>query len=91
MKKFEKRRYELYTYDLWADGEGGMTVNDIYRQGVVEINAHLNPETGVYSFTDRQINRAIGARGLVWEGEDDHILYATDRKGNPACELRRVK
>jgi hypothetical protein len=91
MIKIEKRHYELYTYDLWADGEGGLVVNDIYHQGMIEVNARLDPKTGIYSVTDRQLNRAVGARGLTWDGEEDYTLYATDRKGNPACELRRVK
>jgi hypothetical protein len=45
----------------------------------------------IYTISDRQLNRAIGARGLTWDGDDEYVLYAADRKGNPVCELRRVK
>jgi hypothetical protein len=89
--KPKKLRFALYTYDLWANDEGGMVVNDVYYQGEVEVKARLNPKTETYRITDRQLNRAINARGLSWDGDDDYTLYATDRKGNPACELRRVK
>lgn len=93
----QRQRYELLTYDLWADGEGGLSVNDVYRQGLIEVDARRTvfnegtPHQFVqYTLTDRQLNRAVGARGLSWEGEEDYVLYATDKKGNPACELRRV-
>lgn len=84
MKKV-KMVFKLFTYDLWADCEGGMSVNDVFPQGEITVNAL--PDFGP---TDLQLNRAIGARGLSWDGEADYTLYATDRKGNPACELRRV-
>ena len=92
-----KMRFNLYTYDLIADCEGGYSVNDVYPQGEIEINVKptvYNPGTE-YEFTshtpsDRQLNQAIGARDLTWDGESDYTLYATDRKGNPACELRRI-
>ena len=89
--KPEVWKFKLYTYDLWSDGEGGMTVNDLYEQGVIEVKARTNPETGRYSVTDRQLNRAIGACGLSWDGDEEYTLYASDKRGNPACELRRVK
>jgi hypothetical protein len=88
--KTKKFRFTLYIYDLWADGEGGLMVNDVFPQGTVEVVARLDPATGIYRLTDRQINRAIGARGLTWDGDEDYTLYATDRKGNPICELRRI-
>lgn len=77
--------FQLFTYDLWADGDGGYSVNDVFRQGILTVKV----KDGDYP-TDRQLNRAIGARGLTWEGETDFTLYATDKRGNPACELRRV-
>jgi hypothetical protein len=95
--KTKRYRFVLFTYDLWSDGEGGKTVNDVYRQGEVEVVASLKQQTvgGVtyssYTLTDRQLNRAIGARGLTWDGEEDYVLFATDRKGDPVCELRRVE
>ena len=77
-----KQTYTLFTYDLWADPEGGYSVNDVYRHGEITVNAKDYP-------TDYQLNRAVGARGLTWDGDPEYTLYATDKKGNPACELRR--
>lgn len=92
-----KAKFKLYTYDLWSDGEGGMSVNDVYYQGVIEVNLKKvvanagTPREFISEDTsDYALNRAVGGRGLTWEGEMDYILYATDKKGNPACELRRV-
>ena len=92
-----RMRFKLYTYDLIADCEGGYSVNDVYPQGTITINVRpttVNPGTQweaiIHSPSDRQLNQAIGARDLTWDGESDYTLYATDRKGNPACELRRI-
>lgn len=94
----QKQTYRLWTYDLWADGEGGFTVNDRYDQGLVAIsvkgrryNVGTEHEFVSYSPTDRQLNQAIGERGLSWEGESEYTLYATDKRGNPACELVRER
>jgi hypothetical protein len=95
--KTKQYRFILYTYDLWSDGEGGLTVNDVYQQGEIEIVARLNlpffdvMNHPIYTITDKQLNRAIGARGLTWDGDEEYILYASDKKGNPVCELRRIK
>jgi hypothetical protein len=97
LPKTKLRRFRLYTYDLWRDPEGGLSVNDVYQQGVIEVRAKLhtfNPGTPYefteYRITDLQLNRALGARGLTWEGEDQYTLYASDKRGNPACELRNI-
>ena len=82
--KTEKLRFALYTYDLWSDGEGGMNVNDVYYQCDIEISAR-----SVHS--NRALNRAINARGLFWDGDEEYTLYAVDKKGWPICELRRIK
>lgn len=98
LPKTKRMQFVLFTYDLWSDGEGGKTVNDVYRQGKIEITAKLTTynegtpyEFSKYYITDRQLNRAVGAQGLEWDGHEDDTLYATDKKGNPACELRRIK
>lgn len=98
MKKTKLMKFQLFTYDLWADGEGGFSVNDVYHQGVIEIKARLETwnantpyERQEYGITDMQLNRAVGGRGLTWEGEDKYTLYAKDKKENPACELRRIE
>lgn len=96
--KTKRMQFMLYTYDLIGDSDGVLSVNDVYRQGKIEITAKLvtfnegTPyEFSTYNLTDRQLNRAVGGRGLSWEGEQEYTLYATDRKGNPACELRRIE
>lgn len=96
MPKTQKQTYRLWTYDLWSDGEGGLMVNDRYDRGLVTIrvkavtyNAGTPYEFTSYCPTDRQLNRAIGMRGLAWDGEEDYTLYAKDARGNPACELER--
>lgn len=91
MAKTEKLTFTLYTYDLWSDGEGGMEVNDVYYQGNIEVTARIDPRTGWHTITDRQLNRAIHARGLKWDGDEEYTLYAVTKKGTPACELRRIK
>ena len=88
--KTETWHFEVYTYDLLADGDGGKTVNDVYYRGVVDVKARIHPETGNLTVTDHQLNRAIGARGLTWDGDEAYTLYASNRHGDPVCELRRV-
>jgi hypothetical protein len=77
--------YKFYTYDLIADGEGGRSVNDVYPQGEIEVRSRFSHPT------DRQLSRAVGGRGLSWDGENEGTLYANSRNGNPACELRYVR
>lgn len=91
------RRYRLYTYDVWGNARDGWEVNDRYSTGtVVEIrckrqtfNAGTPHEFHSYAPTDRQLSRAIGAKGLVWDGAaaPDGPQYAEYRNGKPACEL----
>lgn len=81
-----KAKFRLYTYDLWSDCEGGKTVNDVYPGPEIEIEINLAKGYP----TNYQLNRAVGGRGLTWEGELEYTLYATDKRGDPACELRRL-
>lgn len=92
----QKQTYRLWTYDLWANADGGMSVNDRFDQGLIIIrvkgtvyNAGTPHEFTSYEPSDRQLNRAIGAHGLTWDGESEYTLYATDKRGDPACELVR--
>ena len=96
MPKTQKQTYRLWTYDLWSGGEGGLMVNNRYDRGLVTIRVkaviyHVGTPHEHTSFvpTDRQLNRAVGVRGLTWDGEEDYTLYAEDARGNPACELER--
>jgi hypothetical protein len=95
--KTKRMKFFLYIYDLCPDGEGRMTMNDVYRYGEVEVIARLKQHTiegvtyPIYTFSDRQLNRAIGARGLTWDREDEDILFGLDSKGNVVCELSLVE
>jgi len=87
--KSEKMRFALYTYD--PCGDGGMMVDGLYYQRELEISVRIDPKIGAYTITDRILNRAIGERGLRWEGDEDYALYATNKKGEAVCKLRRIK
>lgn len=99
MMKAETQTYELWTYDVWGNTRDGFDVNDRYYQGTITIkvkptrlNVGTEHEFVLYEPTDRQLNRAIGGRGLEWEGEADYGIYASNRRdGKPVCELVRVK
>lgn len=98
LPKTQLQVFDLWEYDLWPDGEGGKMVNDYFFCARITIrakrktyNAGTEQEFTDYEITDRQLNRAIGLRGATWDGESEDTLYATDRQGDPLCELRRVK
>ena len=96
--KTKFRTYRLYTYDVWGNARDGFQVNDRYWQGEIGVtckrqvyNAGTDQEFATYEPTDLQLNRAIGGRGLSWDGESDHTLYAENkRNGCPACELEAI-
>lgn len=81
--------WQVVTYDLWADGEGGLTVNDKFKSGIV----HLLPGDD-----DRTMMRAIcdlvggDPDKLHVDNNTDNTggtIYILDNDGNPACELVR--
>lgn len=83
------QKWQVVTYDLWSDGEGGLTVNDKRRSGVI----HLLPDDD-----DRQMMRAIcdlvggDPDKLHVDNNTDNTggtIYILDNDGNPACELVR--
>jgi hypothetical protein len=94
-----KQQYKLYTYDVWGNARDGFEVNDFYAHGTITIN--VKPETynkgSPHEFTSHeptslQLSRAVGVRGVEWEGESGYALYATKKSnGKPVCERRRVK
>lgn len=94
----EKQVYDVYNYELWSDGNSGKMVNDVFYSHQITLrvkpttyNIGTAHEFTDYSPTDLQLSRAVGLRGGTWGGESEHILYATDAKGDPCCELRRRK
>ena len=96
--KTQIQSYQLWTYDLWADEDGGYYVNDRFKNGRVEIkvkekiyNKGTDHQFSVFEPTNRQLNCALNVHGFDWEGEADSVLYATDKHGDPVCELERLK
>jgi uncharacterized protein YggL (DUF469 family) len=76
-------RYQIVTYDVWGNTREGFTVNQAFHTGrAVDL-----PD----SASDRLINRRLGMRGVVWDGEPGYTLYGSvKRNGCPALELRAV-
>lgn len=96
-----KTVWQVYTYDVWGNRRDGYDVNDVYRQGTVEINLRPNRHnTGTphefvsYSPTDRQLFRALGLQGLRGgidtDGDDVNIYVNRSRDGYPLAELRCI-
>lgn len=95
MAKTQTQTYRLWTYDVW-NGPDGPFVNDRCKQQLVTLrvkgtvyNAGTEHEFTAFSPTDRQINRAIGAHGVRWNGEAEYTLYGSNARGTPVCELER--
>ena len=89
--------YRLWTYDVW-NGPDGPFVNDRFQQQLVTLrvrgtvyNAGTPHEFVSFNPTNRQINRAIGARGVKWDGDPEYTLYGNNAKGDPVCELVRER
>lgn len=77
-------QYRLYTYDVWGNAKEGYWVNDVFST-----NTYIELKDNA---TDYQINRLLGGRGIVWEGDPEHTLYGNDkRNGKPIAELRYIK
>lgn len=73
-------KYEIFDYDVWADEEGGYSVNDIIP-------------TGIFIFTDTSRSSLCKKLGLddpykidVYVNENSIYI---DYDGNPYCELRK--
>jgi len=93
-KKYRTRIYTFWTYDVWGNARDGWEVNDRYKHGEVSIrckaetfNAGTEHEFTHYGPTDRQLSRAVGGRGLQWDGEADYTMHAETKRGKPVCEL----
>lgn len=82
--------WRVITYDLWSDGEGGMTVNDARESGKVmlgEDDTEAEVMTKICDLIGGDSTR-IGYDHNS-EGGDDTI-YVLDENGHPFCELRRM-
>lgn len=92
---FKLRRYSLWSYDVWGNAKDGFEVNDRSRCGTVVIRCRKKvhnegtPQAFVaYDPTDRQLSRAVGVKGVEWDGVTDEGFYASARSnGKPICEL----
>jgi hypothetical protein len=84
--------WRVYTYDLWADGEGGKTVNDVYRTDVVLALDEDESESSVMTKLCEELGGDPKKLGYDHNSEGgDDTIYILDDEGNPACELRREK
>ncbi len=97
MPKSQKQTYELITYDVWGNARDGFEVNDNFSQGNVSLTVKaqvFNPGTKqefiVFIPTDLQLNRLLGIRGGIWDGDKGTWYCDNKRNGKPICELRRV-
>jgi len=85
------KTFELITYDLWADSEGGKFVNDTYRTGtMIELECD---EDGITTEEDSSILEKLGLstdKAELHEITED-IIYIDDVQGDPLCELRLVE
>ena len=94
-KKYKRRVYTLWSYDIWGNARDGFEVNDRYKHGTVTIrckltifNAGTPYEFVSYDPTDHQLSKAAGVRGVEWDRASDETFYATSRtNGRPVCEL----
>jgi hypothetical protein len=90
------RRFEVRTYDVWGNARDGFEVNAAYRHGIIEVrgrvvrhNAGTPHEFETIEVTDRQLNRALGCRGVSWGG-DDQRLFGELKNGKPIGELNLI-
>ena len=76
-------KYEIISYDVWGNSREGFVVNAAFNTGIeVEID---DPWTA----SDYSINRKIGVRGVTYDGDPEHGLYAENkRNGRPEFELQ---
>lgn len=89
--KTKTMTFKLYTYDVWGNSRDGFEVNDRYSNGMVTIrvkeskyNVGTPQEFSSFHPTNLQLSRAVGAKGLEWDGESDYTLYAAlKRNGRP--------
>lgn len=96
--KYQNQKYTLWTYDLWGNHRDGWQVNDRFKEGTITIkvkgkvyNEGTDHEFISYTPTDRQINRALGVKGVEWQGEAEYTLYGETKTGKPVAELVREK
>ena len=76
------KKYEIFDYDVWADEEGGYSVNDVIP-------------TGIIIYTDTSKSSICKKLGLddpykidVYVNEED-VIYI-DYNYTPYCELRKI-
>ncbi len=88
------RTYRLWTYDVWGNARDGYEVNDRCSHGTVTIrckrethNAGTPHEFHTWEPTDRQLSRAAGGKGLVWEWRGEGCYDAETKNGKPVGAL----
>ena len=83
--------YRMYVYDLWADGEGGMTVNDVFQTDVVIMipDPIVEKTSELITFLKNNgiIKKHVHNSKIEIHGEIGHTLYF-DYNGVPDFEMR---
>lgn len=89
-RRSPNQKWRVYRYDLWADGEGGQTVNDVHRTDVVLDLTEDESESEVMTKLCAEMGGDPEKLGYDHNSEGgDDTIYVLDENGNPVCELRR--
>lgn len=90
--------WEVATYDVWGNAKDGYEVNDVYRQGTIELRIPQtkynegtpNEFKGAYP-SDRQIKHVFGVLCRIETSGDDLTVYVNRQRDNyPIGELRCI-
>lgn len=95
----EINNWEFIFYDLWADGEGGYSVNDAFPSGIVLHIDDWESDIGVIkALRDTDLLRSTVVDHLDTDvvndddidvDGDEHIIYI-NYQNIPMCELQRT-
>jgi hypothetical protein len=86
-----KDKYEIFTYDLWGNGEDGWEVNDVYRYDKFVIEKNVSDATLIEALRDVLLGIFVDIPwyDIMIEGENEYTLYFS-HEGTPLCELRYI-
>jgi len=80
--------WQVVTYDLWSDGEGGLSVNDKFKSGTIYMAPTANEGDVLQQVCDLVGGdwKKLSFDNNTWS---ENVIYVLDENGNPACELVR--
>jgi hypothetical protein len=88
----EINNWEFISYDLWADGEGGYSVNDMFPTGIVLHIDDWESDIGVIkALRDAGLfgSAIVNEDSIDVDGDED-VIYI-NYENSPACELQRTR